>query len=198
MNVSLNFQGRAFDEYHLYAGAYREAAKALFARNFEPVIHSSLDILPIAFLYRHATELYLKAIARKGNALLSLHNRPQGRIQHVHTLSQLLADVKPIFEFMGPIWEKQHKGFRQLVADLEKDDVLGINDRSGDKWRYPVRRLRKGDDAETDHQPENFNFDVREFVTRLDGLTGVLSNACVYLDWALEHTYEMLSDHDPR
>ena len=75
--------------------------------------------------------------------------------------------------------------------------MLDINNQSGDMWRYLVRRARKGDEEGWDHLPEHFRFDVRECVARLDVLTGTLSNACVYLDMALDHAYELRADYDP-
>jgi len=97
-NVSLNFQGQPHDAFDLYADAYHRAGETLFETNFERQRQNDLDILPIAFLYRHAAELYLKAIVRKGNTLLALHGHPQGQIRQVHSLKQLLDDVKEVSE----------------------------------------------------------------------------------------------------
>ena len=78
-----------------------------------------------------------------------------------------------------------------MVADLERDHVLGLDDHSGDMWRYPVRT------NDTDHLPENFNFDVREFVVRLDALLAMLGGAVAGIDAALDHAYEAISDASP-
>src|SRR5258708_25547442 len=75
-NVALNFMDRAHDEFEVYADAYHRAAQALFEKHFRPQTNCDLDVLPIGFLYRHALELYLQAIVRRGNSLLSIYDKP--------------------------------------------------------------------------------------------------------------------------
>jgi hypothetical protein len=193
-NVSLNFMNRSYDEFEAYADTYHRAAQDLFEKNFKPHTRCDLDVLPIGFLYRHALELYLKAIARRGNSLLSLRNMPQVPMRQVHSLVLLADDIKPIFEFMEWSWDAEREGFRSFgdfrkaLSDLEHDKVLGIDDRQGDMWRYPVRK--KDDEP---HLPVHFNFDVREYVSRLDFLVRVFSGAAMSLDWALDAAYEAAS-----
>jgi hypothetical protein len=176
-NVSFNHRGQAAEDFDSYADAYRRAGRTLFetfARDPERAYEA--DAIPIAFLYRHAAELYLKAIVRRGNVLLSMAGREQAPIRAVHSLIGLLDDVRPVFEYVSAGWEVERQKFRQLVADLEKDATLGLDDGSGDMWRYPVRR------NDTNHLPANFAFDVKTFVERLDEFLNTLSGAVIGID----------------
>ncbi|HET9830345.1 MAG TPA: hypothetical protein VFP91_01490 [Vicinamibacterales bacterium] len=100
----------------------------------------------------------------------------------------------PIVAFMGWSWDAERDGFRSLadfrkaLTDLEKDEVLGIDDSSGDMWRYPVRK--KDDEP---HLPVHFHFDVREYVERLDLLVSKFAGAAIGLDWALDSAHDALS-----
>lgn len=193
-NVSLNFRGQPSDEFASYAGAYHRAGQALFEKHFTPETRHDLDVLPIGFLYRHAAELYLKAIVRRGNTMLSLKGKDTVTVRRTHKLTLLINDVRPIFEFMTWSWDAECEGFRSFedfrkcLADLEQDDVLGTDDSQADMWRYPVR---KKDDAP--HLPVHFNFDVREFVKRLDVLLGMLGGAAIGLDMELDAMSDALA-----
>jgi hypothetical protein len=189
-NVSFNHQDRAAEEFGSYADAYRRAGRTLF-ETFErnPELACEADAIPIAFLYRHAAELYLKAIVRRGNDLLSMAGQEQVSIHAVHTLVGLFDDVQPVFKCMSAGWEAERQRFRQLVADLEKDAVLGLNDRSGDMWRYPVRK------DDTSHLPEYFAFDIKTFVERLDEFLNMLYGALNDIDSFGQRLYDAQQDN---
>ena len=103
-NVSLN-HGRPSDEFAAYAGAYHRAGQALFERNFTPETQEDVDVLPMGFLYRHAAELYLKAIVRRGNILLGLNGKLHVFVRQTHSLTKLLDDIRPIVDFMKWSWD---------------------------------------------------------------------------------------------
>ena len=174
--AALNKRGKPSDDFDFYADAYRRAGQTLFKEHFTPQTKDDLDALPICFMYRHAAELYLKGIARRGNELLLLHGKPEVMIRQTHRLTLLMDVFLLIFEFLGLPWDVEHRGQRSLaevrrcLADLERDDALGTDDSQGDMWRYPVRAR-----SDKPHLPFQFNFDVAEFVNRLDPLLEVLA-----------------------
>lgn len=182
-NVSLNFRPDPSDEFYSYGDAYHRAARVLFKRQFRRGTRHDFDVLPVAFLYRHAAELFLKAIVRRGNRMLALDGKPPIAVHDTHQLALLLDDVRPIFRMMGWSWDTKKRGlrnfanFRRRIKDLESDDVLGTDDKSGDMWRYPIRK-RDG----SAHFPKGFGFDVRVFVSRFDLLIRMLAGAAIGLD----------------
>jgi hypothetical protein len=187
-NVALNFRGKPTEEFYSYGDAYHRAGMSLFKAHFSRGTFSDLDVLPVAFLLRHAAELYLKAVVRRGNTVLSWSGKPEVPVRQTHRLTLLLEDIRPIFDFMKWSWDADKDGFRSFedfrkcIGDLERDDVLGIDDSQADMWRYPVR---KRDDAP--HLPIHFHFDAGEFVVRLDLLLRMLSGAAIGLDWHLDY-----------
>ena len=62
-NVVLNFQHVANDEFAAYAEALHQAGQALATMMFDKAGYNDLEACPIIFLYHHALELYLKAVA---------------------------------------------------------------------------------------------------------------------------------------
>jgi hypothetical protein len=196
-NAALNRRGRPSDDFDFYADAYHRAGQTLFKEHFTPQTKNDLDALPICFMYRHAAELYLKGIARRGNELLLLHGKPQVVIRQTHRLTLLMDDVRPIFEFLGLPWDVEHRGqpslaeVRRCLGDLERDDALGTDDSQGDMWRYPVHAR-----SDKSHLPFQFNFDVAEFVNRLDPLLEVLAWAGNDLDLQLWNLHEELMGRD--
>jgi hypothetical protein len=175
-SAEFNRQGRSSEEFDAYADAYRRAAQTLFREHFTPKTKIDLDALPIAFMYRHAAELYLKGIARLGNSLLAASGEPRVTVRKTHRLTLLIDDVRPIFDLLGLPWTEGFNGQRSLaevrdtLGELERDEALGIDDTQGDMWRYPVRST-----SEQSHLPFQFSFDVAEFVNRLDPLLEVLA-----------------------
>jgi len=187
-NVALNFRGKPTDEFYSYGAAYHRAGMALFKAHFSRGTISDLDVLPVAFLLRHAAELYLKAVVRRGNEVLSWSGRPQIPVRVTHRLTLLLDDVRPIFDFMKWSWDADKDGFRSFddfrkcIHDLEGDDILGTDDRQADMWRYPLRKQN-----DEPHLPVHFHFNARVFVARLDLLLRMLGGAASGLDWHLDY-----------
>ena len=193
-NVCLNFRRHADDEFEPYAEAFRRAGKALFLLHFVPETRHDLDALPVAFLYRHAVELSLKAIIRSGNKLLAFRHEPLVPIRKTHSLDLLLADTKPAIDLLEWKWDAGSDGFRSfedfrnIMNDLENDDQLGLDDRRGDVWRYPVKN------DGTDSLPGHLHFDVAEFVVRLDALLDIMQGLALMLDDLFEGACEALTE----
>lgn len=194
-NVALNFMGRAGDEFEAYGNAYFRAAHALVERNFTIETRHDLDILPIAFLFRHAGELFLKSILRRGALLAQALRKATLKYREgSHSLVELLRAAKQVFELLGWSWDAETEGFRaysdfeKFFLDLEADTLLGIDDKKADLWRYPVKK------DGTEHLPVHFGFDVQEFSRRMDVVLAFLEGASIGLGVKLDATYEMLAE----
>ena len=76
---------------------------------------------PIVFLYRHAIELYLKAIILVGSDMLTLKDQPKMERQQLfktHNLDKLRQEVERVFAVYGWGWDLGNSNFRS-VTDLQ-------------------------------------------------------------------------------
>jgi hypothetical protein len=139
-NVVLNFRRFPKGEFATYGRSYHEAANRLVAI-MKSRHYRDPDACPIVFLYRHAIELYLKAIIHWGNMLLRINSRPimaHKNIFQEHRLGVLLKSVKPILKFMKQLdgWGDSHF---DCFHDVEKVlGELGQYDPRSYSFRYPV------------------------------------------------------------
>jgi hypothetical protein len=167
-NVLLNFQDRSEREFGLYADAFHRAAKDLVA-NLGPGF-SSLEALPIIYLYRHALELGMKATLNHGAKLLYVLGEPideaeLSRIFFGHRLTPLFAAVGPILKHAGFKWNLGVPGLtnrdqvHQVVLDLERIDPESY------AFRYPIGKEQKAS------LPPRFWFDIRKFASLMDPLS---------------------------
>jgi hypothetical protein len=138
---------------------------------------------PVLFLYRHALELYLKAIVYRGAKLLKLisdENVDTKKLFQSHGLAGLLPAIRAIFKEMQ--WEFDGSGLRSLddfenfIRDLDKLDFRG------DAFRYPIK---------TDLNaclPVHFSVNVVEFSERMDVLSNFLEGAAELIreNWKAE------------
>ncbi len=95
----LNWTGQPVRDLTAYAWSYRSAAMNLIAfREQSGVFHVNSGALPIVFLYRHALELYLKAIVYRA-AVLTINEdelkRALPRLWREHSLVRLLKMAEP-------------------------------------------------------------------------------------------------------
>jgi hypothetical protein len=123
-----------------YGRSYHQAAQHL-VRNMASTHYRDPDACPIVFLYRHAIELYLKAIILWGNSLLRLNSKPTVAHKNIfaeHRLRVLLKSVKPILQFQGRLdnWGDPHfnssRQAEQIIVELEEFDPGSYS------FRYPV------------------------------------------------------------
>ncbi len=181
-NASLDVGTEPADLWRATADAFHRAAQLLFKEHFLPETRNDLDVLPLAFLYRHAAELYVKSIVRLGNKLLEARGKPTLPVRGTHSLTVLLRDVAQVLALMQWSWDTGQPGFgsfddfKKCVTDLEKDDALGIDDHNGDLWRYLV--AKNGNSLVPDH----LHFDVAEFVHRPDTLLHFLAGNAYALE----------------
>jgi hypothetical protein len=197
-NACLKFRQHADEMFEPYASAFRRAGKALFELHFMPETRHDLDALPVAFLYRQAVELSLKAIIRMANKILDLRHAPTIVIRKTHELALLLDDCRPAVAILRWKWDAGTEGlrsfddFKKVISDLENDAELGIDDRKAEIWRYPVKNDR------SDSLPQHLHFDVREFVLQLETLLDNLQGLALMLEDVYDGACEALAEgeHD--
>jgi len=185
-NVTLNYWGHPVNKFAQVADSYRGAASALW-KNFEADRRSDYDAYPLVFMYRHALELYLKAVLILGNQLAVTTDNEELHTENVfknHSLTEHLPMVKRIFADAG--WEEDypHMGLEEpFFEDLLKEfDEL---DRGSYTFRYSVNK------DGTANIEENFAFSVPNFAGIMDRILNNLSGACYGLEEMSDQAAEM-------
>jgi hypothetical protein len=176
-NVVLNFMGAPKRELALIGDEYFEAAKVLMGSLAQKGSYSDLKAYPIVFLYRHALELYLKALLVTGDSLAGLLG--DGRLEFDlrranHKLTPLLDKLEQLFSALGWSWEDYGisgltaEGFRSIISEFDEvDDSYA--------FRYP---LNKNGTASVE---EHFAFSLLQMSRVLDPVLEMLSNAWMTL-----------------
>jgi hypothetical protein len=169
-NVVLNFMRFPKGELAAYGQSYHEAAQHLVKR-MATSHYRDPDAYPVVFLYRHAIELYLKAVIHWGNGLLRLNGKrtvPHKNIFTEHRLMVLVKSVRPILKFQKSLdnWDDSHFGsfhdVEKMIKELDEFDPRSYS------FRYPI--TTKGQDALRHH----FVFNVIAFGEKFDRLLRVL------------------------
>ena len=164
-------------EFAYYGSGFLEAARSLVRRLRRQRGFRNVEPLPVLFLYRHAIELYLKAIIVRGDVIMSESEDPLADTSFFknnlgHHLLPLLTRVESVFRYVGWEWYwpinpevKTLSNVRALLRFLEKIDPLATG------FRYPVdkqgRRLVAKD----------VEISFGSFVSALDGLAESLETA---------------------
>jgi hypothetical protein len=181
--VVLNWHETPEEEFRYFAEAYRlvaqEAAVALrknphFGLDGFPV--DDFRAYPVVFLYRHALELYMKAVIFAGSPMLSIKGMGEidrDRILHIHYLDELSQNLERIFNAYGWKWDLGSPYFRSIDDFREIIDEFHAVDLLSDTFRYPVNT--KGDPLLVSY----FSFDLFEFCEILDCLLTALEGAAI-------------------
>jgi hypothetical protein len=140
--------------------------------------HRNTDAHPIAFLYRHALEVYLKTVVDFGDSLLWLRGKPmKGRSQILkgHNLATLLPSVQDIFGLVDTsnVWDIP---LCSSFVDIERI-VNAVDHIPHDALRYPVR-IGKAKGVKQNKTvkllPSGLGFNVLTFVKKMNALLNVL------------------------
>jgi len=186
-NVVLNFQDAASSEFGVYARAFHTAGQALFERMFAKSSYNSLEGCPIIFLYRHALELYLKAIVLHGEAILRMNGKTlltNRSLLQKHSLLPFLPLLKQTFEAVSWTWELDIEGLHtfeeveELLRDFERVDLGSYT------FRYPI------DKQGNPSVPHHFVVHMPTFCKRMDALLEALEAALMGLEIAEERMLE--------
>jgi hypothetical protein len=197
-NVVFNFEGRPVEDLTAFAEGYHVAGKVLAEKLASDEGYADYEGYPILFLYRHALELYLKAVVYRGAMLLGLVSERRIDTTRLFTRHELV----PLLPHVKAIWETQAWGFEgsdltsfddfaDLIHSLENVDPQSY------AFRYPINRTGEA------HLPHHFVVNVVSFARSMDGLLHLLRGATVGLkeEFQLEAQarYELehfLEDHD--
>lgn len=193
-NVVLNFMGRPAFEFSVYASAFWRGGR-LLAKSLASSGYRDMDTCPIVFLYRHALELYMKAIVHRGESLLSIAGEKliiPTRALERHELSPLLEPIRKVFAHMGwisktnPEGRKLFRNFDALVRNVDRLDAGSYT------FRYPVDKKDKG------LVSHHFGFNVLEFAQQAEGAIRLLDGAVAGLeeewDQQASAAYELQQD----
>jgi hypothetical protein len=178
-NIVLNFQHAANSEFGIYARAFHRAGQALFEQMFAKPSYNSLEGCPIIFLYRHALELYLKAVVLHGDVIMRLNGETlltNRRLLQRHTLLPFLPLLKRTFDAVDWTWELDIEGLQtfeeveELLRDFDAVDVGSYT------FRYPV------DTQGNPSVPHHFSVHMPTFCKRMDALLESLEAAVMGLE----------------
>jgi hypothetical protein len=183
-NTVLNWHNQPDREFGFFAESFHKAAKILVENlELDRGGLSDFDACPVVFLYRHALELYIKAILLgEGANFLDERPSPQDIFNEKHRLTVLLGKVRRILEVVG--WDKElgsdiiptFDDVEKVVAELEQVDP------DSHAFRYPVKRNLK------ESVESHFTFSVVEFAKRIDAVLEVFATAKFALpeQWSAE------------
>lgn len=153
--------------------------------------YNDLDGCPIVFLYRHALELFLKAVCDYGNTLSVLLEEPDLNTPDLfkdHSLSRHLKTLKAIFSAVG--WEEDYSNmgledpvFEEVIREFDKVDYGSF------AFRYPVKK-----DGKTASVEKHFVFNVPKFGVVIESILKNLSGACIGLDEYCDQAQEIHAD----
>jgi hypothetical protein len=184
--VVLNSYGSPEGELTPFAEAFhlmaKETVAALRKKPYFGHDHVDFHPYPIVFLYRHALELYIKAVILEGAPMLEVRDEgsiDRGRLLRTHSLVGLEQDLERVFKAFKWEWDlglphfKSIDDFHRVIADLNDVDAGSYT------FRYPMDT--KGARALT--SPLRFNlFDFCE----------ILDELFLYFDGAIVYAYETL------
>jgi|SoiMetStandDraft_2_1073263.scaffolds.fasta_scaffold55092_1 hypothetical protein len=188
-DVVFNFRGRAIDDLSAFAAGYHEAGKTLISKMESAPGYRDYEGYPILFLYRHALELYLKAIVYRGAQLLGLISDEKPNTEKLltnHKLIRLLPTIEAIFRAVEWKWDFEVSGlksfddFADLIREIEKIDPQSYC------FRYPVNTT--GEAALSKH----FVVNVVNFGKKMDSVLDLLSGAVTGLQERWDDTAEVM------
>lgn len=191
-NIVLNFQHAANGEFGFYARAFHKAGQALSEQIFSRNHYNDSDGCPTIFLYRHALELYLKAIVLHGETILSINGKTplasRGILQR-HTLHPFFPLLKRTFDAVGWTWDLDIEGLKTFedIEELLRD--FDTVDADSYTFRYPV------DTRGNPSVPHRFMLHMPTFWKRMDvlleSLEGAVTGQEVTKDNMLDAAYDV-------
>ena len=186
-NIVLNLQDAADSEFGAYARAFHKAGQTLFVRMFDKPSFNSLEGCPIIFLYRHALELYLKAIVLHGDTILQINGRTlltNRSLLQKHSLLPFFPLLKQTFDAVGWMWSLDIEGLQtfeeveEILRDFEAVDSGSYT------FRYPVDK--KGNAS----VPPHFMVHMPTYCKQMDALLESFEAALIGLEATEEKMLE--------
>ena len=178
--VVLNWHKNPEGEFGYFAEAFHLVAKdAVSALRQNPHfgLHGSMledfRTYPVVFLYRHALELYMKAVILVGAPMLRIKGMTgvdRKRILTTHSLDVLRRNLEQVFKAYEWGWDMDIPHFRSLEDFQQTVAELHAIDARSHAFRYPIDT--KGSASLASH----FRFDIFEFCGILDSLFPMLDS----------------------
>ena len=193
-NVVFNFRHDPINDLAPFAAVYHVAGKRLAGIFEASPGYRDFDGYPILFLYRHALELYMKAVVYRGALLLHLLDMTTldtAKLFKVHRLSPLVPGVKTVFDGAGWTWETNTAGMRTFEEFAEL--VRGIEELDLDSYTFRYPTDTKGHAALDHHTIVNPIAFARKMDTILELLDGAVLGLSEEFDAAAEAKFELQS-----
>lgn len=197
--VVLNLHDTPEEEFTLYAEAYhivaKEAVATLQKNHLNGHHRSPIDdfrAYPVVFLYRHALELYMKAVILAAAPMLKIKNIGEINRENLlkthslFTLNQKLEQIFDVYEWdwdLGTPHFSKQEDFRKIILELHEVD------KGSYVFRYPLNT--KGNAALTPY----FEFNLFEFCKILDELYPILEGAAFAAHEDLQLEYELMAEY---
>jgi hypothetical protein len=183
----LNWYGTPAEKLEFYAEAFHLAGSKLAKEYGTTGAARDIEACPIVSLYRHALELYLKAILIPGEDFMRLRHRPSLDLApciNGHRLPDLATRFLRVAKEMG--WGEDmgveglhtHRAFLDLINEWDRVDQGSFS------FRYPMDKA--GASSLSDH----FSFSLNAFCRRMDSLFTVLDGSVTAVEQALEAELE--------
>jgi len=189
-NIVFNCYFTPIEQLQFYAAGYHEAGQFLVEKFKRAAGYRDFEAYPVFFLYRHSSELYLKAIAYKGAKLLNLMSdetiADDPKLFSSHNLTRYFPLLKKIcVERKWSMDEKVQKGLSlndaiKFIQELETIDPSSYN------FRYP--NTSKGVGALKHHTVLN----VIHFGKTLDPVLTLLDAMVTGIDYDWDNAAEIL------
>jgi hypothetical protein len=181
--VLLNWHGTPEQEFTHFAEAFHLVAKdAVMVLREDPKFGlegwpaNHFRAYPVVFLYRHALELYMKAVILVGSPMLVIKGTAvidRNTLLTTHSLDKLRLHLEQVFEAYGWEWDlgtpnfTSIKDFRNIVAELQAVDAGSY------AFRYPLDT--KGNAS----LKAQLRFNLFDFCEVLDSLFPALEGAAI-------------------
>ncbi|MGD0009985.1 MAG: hypothetical protein ABSE93_15745 [Terriglobia bacterium] len=181
--VVLNWHGTSERDFTDFAEAFHIMAKeSVAALREKPQFGlygnptEDFRAYPVVFLYRHALELYMKAVLLIGSPMLSIKGQQEvdrQKLLTTHRLDKLMPELERIFDAYGWEWDlgTEHfrtlDDFREVIAEFQDVDTRSY------AFRYPL------DTKGSAMLGPDFRFNIFEFCDVLDELFPVLEGAAI-------------------
>jgi hypothetical protein len=178
----LNWNDTPEREFKFFAEAFHSAAQEAAASlrqnpqfGIDGIPIEDFKVYPVVFLYRHALELYMKAVILIGSPMLAIKDKTinSQQLLTTHNLDNLRQSIERVFDAYGWKWDLGIPHFRSVDDLRETIAELHEIDSKSDTFRYPLDT--KGHAA----LPSAFRFDVFEFCEVLDELLLVFQDAAI-------------------
>jgi hypothetical protein len=196
--VVLNWHGTPEREFTLFAEAFHKVAQdavaalhqnSLFGLYGSPI--EDFRAYPVVFLYRHALELYMKAVILVGSPMLAIKGMTKvdrQRLLKTHSLDSLRKELERVFKAYEWEWDlgtpeyQSLEDFRKIIAELHAVDAGSY------VFRYPL------DTKGSCSLPSHFRFNLFDFCEVLDSLLSALEGAAIGAYEELQAALEAMAE----